>query len=159
MEKIVDAGGRRRALEVTRRRDPFPRTFICYGSGLATLDIYEHPDETSPGNPFRDVLAINGVRGTVDQWRQILLPLLGLAYPPAARLIETLFEQPIAGGKKVMHLEIAMASANECMAVVRRADDDLTTFTNVKFDPPRPLEEALARAQDFPVPGDWPGSR
>ncbi len=40
------------------------------------VDIYI--DDLVTGDPSVDMLEINGVMGTVDQWRQILLPVLGV---------------------------------------------------------------------------------
>jgi hypothetical protein len=35
-------------------------------------------DNEPSDNPHQDTLEINGVSGTLDQWRQLLCPLLGL---------------------------------------------------------------------------------
>ena len=38
-------------------------------------------------NPHQDTLEIGGVLATVAQWREVLLPLLGLEVPPTGSLI------------------------------------------------------------------------
>lgn len=50
------------------------RLLVRCGCCDQSLEIYY--DEKSTGGPHRDSLEINGVNGTVDQWRQLLLPLL-----------------------------------------------------------------------------------
>lgn len=51
-----------------------PRLLVRCGCCDQSLKIYY--DGRRAGNLNLDSLEINGVNGTVDQWRQVLLPLL-----------------------------------------------------------------------------------
>lgn len=51
-----------------------PRFLVRCGCCEESLEIYYNDKPTR--NPHRDSLEINGVNGTVDQWRKVLLPLL-----------------------------------------------------------------------------------
>ena len=57
-----------------RRKLISPRLLIRCGCCNESLEIYY--DDKPTGNPHRDSIEINGVNGTVDQWRKVLLPLL-----------------------------------------------------------------------------------
>lgn len=74
---VKDGRGTCVPLRVTKRAQKklvSPRLLIKCGCCDQSLEIYY--EERSTGNPHRDSLEINGVNGTVDQWRQVLLPLL-----------------------------------------------------------------------------------
>lgn len=53
---------------------------IKCGCCKEALEVFpqEKPDE----NPSRNLIEINGVIGTMDQWRKILCPILGVEIPP-----------------------------------------------------------------------------
>lgn len=57
-----------------RRKLKNPRLLVRCGCCDQSLEIYY--DDKLTGNPHNDSLEINGVNGTVDQWRTVLLPLL-----------------------------------------------------------------------------------
>ena len=61
-----------------RRNSPSIRVKCCYWE-KHHLVIY-HDGRRSGGNPKEDTLEIGGVHGSVHQWRQVLLPLLGLKH-------------------------------------------------------------------------------
>lgn len=74
---IKDGKGACLPLRITRRarqKLKSPRFLVRCGCCDQSLEIYY--DERSTGNSHRDSLEINGVNGTVDQWRKVLLPLL-----------------------------------------------------------------------------------
>lgn len=74
---IKDGKGTFLPLRVTkqaRRKLVSPRLLVRCGCCNQSLEIYY--DEKPTGNRHHDSLEINGVNGTVDQWRQVLLPLL-----------------------------------------------------------------------------------
>lgn len=74
---IKDGKGTCIPLRVTKRAGTkriSPRLLVRCGCCDQSLEIYY--DDRRIGNAHRDSLEINGVNGTVDQWRQVLLPLL-----------------------------------------------------------------------------------
>lgn len=83
MEKIHDANEATLPLRITRRkarrtgpsRTISPRIRVKCGCCDETLEICTDTELT--GNPNLDTLEINGVSGTVDQWRKVFGPLLG----------------------------------------------------------------------------------
>ena len=84
MEKVEDPVGVVYPFRITRgkgrrtsaRRSRKPHIRIKCGCCDQAVGIY-HEDKPS-GNANIDTLEINGVYGTVDQWRKVLLPLLGV---------------------------------------------------------------------------------
>ncbi len=66
---------RRKARQISSRRTQSARVRVKCGCCSNVLDI--HHDEESL-SAVANTLEINGVMGTVEQWRQILLPLLNL---------------------------------------------------------------------------------
>jgi hypothetical protein len=56
-----------------------PRDLVGCGDCKERLEIYY--EETPIGDPHEDTLEINGVYGTVHQWRQVLLPHLQMSMP------------------------------------------------------------------------------
>jgi hypothetical protein len=79
MEKTEDSRNSTCPLRLTRRRGTkkiMPSILIRCGCCNERLEIYL--ERTPTGNPNSDILEINGVVGTVDQWKQVLLPLLGV---------------------------------------------------------------------------------
>lgn len=79
MEKVEDTLNQAHPLRVWRRigrRKMGPSIRVKCGCCEESLVI--HFDDNPTGIPNYDTLEINGVLGTVDQWRQVLLPLLGL---------------------------------------------------------------------------------
>lgn len=52
----------------------------CCNEAVVFCPMLEHV-----GIPEMDALEINGVYGSVAQWREILLPMLGLANPPESK--------------------------------------------------------------------------
>lgn len=74
---IKDGKGICLPLRVTKRARKklmSPRLLVRCGCCDQSLEIYY--DDRRTGNAHRDSLEINGVNGTIDQWRQVLLPLL-----------------------------------------------------------------------------------
>lgn len=71
MERVKDSADRTMPLRVWRRQASSSIRVKC-GCCNEAVVIYFHND------PSDDLLEINGVVGTVDQWKQVLLPLLGL---------------------------------------------------------------------------------
>ena len=83
-ELVIDEEGRGYPLRVWRRRGSkreAARVRVKCGCCDGFLDIYIFPDETGTRDPSLEMLEINEVMGTVDQWRKILLPLLGVEAP------------------------------------------------------------------------------
>ncbi|TSC83547.1 MAG: hypothetical protein G01um101417_530 [Parcubacteria group bacterium Gr01-1014_17] len=77
IKHIKDGKGACIPLRVTRRKRKkliSPRLLVRCGCCDQSLEIYY--DERPTSNQHRDSLEINGVNGTVDQWRQVLLPFL-----------------------------------------------------------------------------------
>ena len=77
IERIKDGAGACIPLRVTRRAGKkliSPCLLVKCGCCDQSLEIYY--DEKRTGNQHRDSLEINGVNGTVDQWRQVLFPFL-----------------------------------------------------------------------------------
>ena len=68
---------RRKEYRLSSRRTISPRIKIKCGCCDKSVEIY-HENKTD--NPHRDTLEINGVLASVDQWRQVLLPLLSNKY-------------------------------------------------------------------------------
>lgn len=66
----------RKARQVSTRRKTQPRIRVKCGCCSEAVEIYYSEDRG--GDPNMETLEINGVNGTIDQWRQILLPLLGI---------------------------------------------------------------------------------
>jgi|GEM_PF-3167423 len=60
-----------------------PRVLIRCGCCKQRVEVCV--DEHPTGDPHVDMLEINGVYGSIDQWRQVLLPLLGVPMPDAER--------------------------------------------------------------------------
>lgn len=77
IQRIKDGKDACIPLRVTKRarnKLKSPRLLVRCGCCDESLEIYY--DERQTGNPHRDFLEINGVNGTVNQWRQVLLPFL-----------------------------------------------------------------------------------
>ncbi len=89
IEKIEDSRAMAEPLRITRRKERqispnrsiSPRIRVKCGCCDQAVEIFH--DTTLTGNIHDDTLEINGVNGTVDQWRKVLLPLLGMEVPPA----------------------------------------------------------------------------
>ena len=64
----------RKARRVSARRTIQPGIRVKCGCCNETVEIYHTNDRD--GDPNLETLEINGVHGTIDQWRQVLLPLL-----------------------------------------------------------------------------------
>jgi len=78
IERVEDAEGTISPLRITKRKgcgikDPSIR--VKCGCCDKAVVIYHGAEPT--GDPSKNMLEINGVLGTVDQWRKVLLPLLG----------------------------------------------------------------------------------
>lgn len=67
---------RSKARKVGQKGRKMPRIRVKCGCCKQAVEIYH--DEELTGSSMMDTLEINGVYGTVGQWRQVLLPLLGL---------------------------------------------------------------------------------
>lgn len=67
---------RRKERRTSPRSTRLPRIRVKCGCCENAVEIYH--DTTPTGNAHHDRLEINGVDGTVAQWRKVLLPLLGL---------------------------------------------------------------------------------
>ena len=84
IEEIVDQEGGAYPLRVTRRKGRqrcskvtlCPRVRVKCGCCSEAVDIYVHHGLRRPVNVHTDTLEVNGVLGTVAQWRKVLLPLL-----------------------------------------------------------------------------------
>lgn len=77
IKRIKDGKGACIPLRITRRarrKLKSPRLLVRCGCCDQSLEIYY--DDRPLGNRHRDSLEINGVNGTVEQWRKVLLPLL-----------------------------------------------------------------------------------
>lgn len=77
IERIKDGKGICMPLRITRRarqKLKSPRFLVRCGCCDGSLEIYY--DDRPSVNRHSDSLEINGVNGTVDQWRKVLLPLL-----------------------------------------------------------------------------------
>ena len=75
--KIEDETGNVMPLRITRRKatkKKAPSFRVKCGCCDQAFEIYF--DDHATGNPHTDFLEINGVYGTVAQWRELLLPLL-----------------------------------------------------------------------------------
>ncbi|MDO8598572.1 MAG: hypothetical protein Q7S02_00500, partial [bacterium] len=70
---------RRKARRTGPRRVISARVRVRCGCCNEALEIHHDHDPT--GNIHCDSLEINGVSGTVGQWREVLLPLLGMKVP------------------------------------------------------------------------------
>lgn len=78
-ELVEDAEGMVSPLRVWRRKGRgkmLPRIRIKCGCCDQFMDI--RPDDLVTADPSMNILEISGVMGTVDQWKQVLLPLLGV---------------------------------------------------------------------------------
>jgi hypothetical protein len=83
VEKIVDVQGGVMPLRVTRRKSHMRGNttispVIRIKCGCCTQVVEICHDVAPTGNPNSDTLEIGGVQGTLEQWRKILLPLLGM---------------------------------------------------------------------------------
>lgn len=84
VEKIKDSRDALPPLRITRRKERrvssrrviSPRIRVKCGCCAEAVDIFFQDPPT--GSTHFDTLEINGVSGTVGQWRQVLLPLLGM---------------------------------------------------------------------------------
>ncbi len=77
MERVVDTCDALSPLRITRskaRKTYQPRIRVKCGCCDEAVEIYHEAEPT--GDEHQDCLEINGVSGTVNQWRQVLLPLL-----------------------------------------------------------------------------------
>ena len=77
-ERVEDSAGGVLPLRLTRRKGRklmAPSIRVKCGCCNEAVEIYF--DDERACNPSTDTLEINGVIGTVNQWKQILLPLLG----------------------------------------------------------------------------------
>ena len=77
IKHIKDGKGTFLPLRVTQRKKnrlKSPRLLVRCGCCDQSLEIYY--DDRPLGSSHRDSLEINGVNGSVDQWRQVLLPFL-----------------------------------------------------------------------------------
>ncbi len=82
MTKIYGGDPDATPLKVThrkRRGRQAPRTCVTCGCCKESLVIC--PPDDSQGNPFLESMEINGVNGTIAEWRELLCPLLGLKIP------------------------------------------------------------------------------
>lgn len=80
--RIIDSENARPPFRVTHRKARKKKSAsirVKCGCCKEAVEIYpqKEPDE----NPSRNLIEINGVFGTMDQWRQVLCPLLGLEIP------------------------------------------------------------------------------
>lgn len=84
VEKIVEASKTCPPLRVTHRKGgekKSPSMRIRCGCCYEAVVISQEREEFLQDNPHLDTLEINGVLGTLAQWRQVLAPLLGLNVP------------------------------------------------------------------------------
>lgn len=86
VERITDTRGnpplrvtRRKARRTSSRRTVAACITIRCGDCEEKLEI--HPDVEPTGDPSQNCLEINGVSGTLFQWRKVFLPLLGIDNP------------------------------------------------------------------------------
>jgi hypothetical protein len=77
IERIKDGKDVCMPLRITRRgRRKFKSSRLLVRCGCCDQSLEIYYDEKTTGNPHQDSLEINGVNGTVDQWRQVLSPFL-----------------------------------------------------------------------------------
>lgn len=58
------------------------RVLVRCGCCRSRLEIYtDNPKLSIDDDSTRMLIEINGVEGTVDQWRKVFCPMLGLSYP------------------------------------------------------------------------------
>jgi len=67
---------RRKPRKVSKRRTLAPVVRVRCGCCKESVSIHTEADPI--GDIHQDTLEINGVLGTIDQWRKVLLPLLGV---------------------------------------------------------------------------------
>ena len=70
---------RRKARRISKRIVKASRLLVRCGCCQQSVEIYT--DYLKHGDIHANFLEINGVHGTVDQWRKLLLPLLGIKVP------------------------------------------------------------------------------
>lgn len=83
VEKVADDANVIFPLRITRRKGrrtslhtvKSPRIHIKCGCCTEVVDIY--PDHEVATDTHSSTLEINGVMGTIDQWRKVFAPLLG----------------------------------------------------------------------------------
>lgn len=79
IERVEDSAGTGNPLRLTKRKGhkrKSPSIHVKCGCCDEAVIIYF--DDKPTNNPSHDWLEINGVIGTVDQWKKVLLPLLGV---------------------------------------------------------------------------------
>ena len=83
IEKVKDDLGKAMPLRITRRKkrplgkgDAFVNPSMRIKCGCCSESVVIYYDNSS-----RDDLEINGVNGTINQWRKVLLPLLHIKKP------------------------------------------------------------------------------
>lgn len=84
INRIVDGYSALAPLRVTVRKARYksprrlqsPSVRVKCGCCTRAIEIYHDAEPT--GDAHQDTLEIGGVSGTLDQWRQVLLPLLGM---------------------------------------------------------------------------------
>ena len=88
IERVKDGQDTLMPLRITRRkarqRGVRTRTapIVRVKCGCCPQAVEICHDEQPTGNTHHDTLEVSGVSGTIHQWRQVLLPLLGMAVPP-----------------------------------------------------------------------------
>ena len=76
--KIYGGNEEANPLRVTHRAGKGRRApSIRVKCGCCNEAVVFFPENRPTGNPHTDSLEINGVYGSVGQWREILLPMLG----------------------------------------------------------------------------------
>lgn len=79
MKRVKDSADQGLPLRVwSRRGRQIKSPSIRVKCGCCGEAVVIYFDKEPSGNTSADTLEINGVNGTVDQWRTVLLPLLGL---------------------------------------------------------------------------------
>lgn len=80
IKRVEDAKGFGSPLRVTERKGvkgkQAPSIRVKCGCCSEAVEIYY--DDLVVDDPSESWLEINGVQGSVDQWKQVLLPFLGL---------------------------------------------------------------------------------
>lgn len=83
IERVEDSTGAGNPLRLTRRKGQrngrrCKSPSIRVKCGCCDEAVVICFDDEPTGNPSVDTLEINGVMGTVNQWKKVLLPLLGV---------------------------------------------------------------------------------
>lgn len=99
--RVYDRQGDTMPLRITHRKGKAMRApSIRIKCGCCNESVVIFPNDGPITDPHLDSININGVNGTIDQWRQVLCPMLGIEIPrplPRPRKRETFESKAIRG--------------------------------------------------------------